>query len=95
MSRLTPETDANTWIPVMPNLVAEVVSSGDRPAEIAEKVRMWLDAGVRLVWVAFPGARTIEVHRPGQPVRTQRDGETLTGEDVVLGFELAVTDVFA
>jgi len=93
-SRLTPDTDANTWIPVMPDLVADVVSSGDRPAEIAEKVRMWLDAGVLLVWVAFPGARTIEVHRLGQPVRTLRDGETLAGEDVVPGFALAVSDVF-
>jgi Uma2 family endonuclease len=93
-SRLTPDTDANTWIPVMPDLVAEVVSSGDRPTEIAEKVCMWLDAEVRLVWVACPGARTIEVHRLGQPVRTLRDGETLAGEDVVPGFALAVTDVF-
>ena len=93
-SRLTPETDANAWIPVMPDLVAEVVSSGDRPSEIAEKVRMWLDTGARLVWVAFPGTRTIEVHRPSQPVRTLRDGETLPGEDVVPGCAVAVTDVF-
>jgi Uma2 family endonuclease len=93
-SRLTPETDANTWFPVVPHLVAEVVSSGDWPTEIAERVRMWLDAGVRLVWVAFPSARTIEVHRAGQPVRTLRDGETLAGEDVVPGFDVAVSDVF-
>lgn len=93
-SRLTPETDANVWIPVIPDLVAEVVSSGDRPTEIAEKVRMWLDAGVRLVWVAFPGMRTIEVHRPSQPLRTLRDGEALAGEDVVPGFAVAVSDVF-
>jgi len=37
------------WVCVVPDLVAEVVSSGDRTTEVGEKVRMWLDAGVRLV----------------------------------------------
>ncbi len=75
----------------MPDLVVEVVSSGDRPAEIADKVTMWLDAGVRMALVVTPGARTIDVNHPGQPLLTLRDGDTLDGGDVLPGFSAPVS----
>src|SRR5579863_2442699 len=62
------------WVRVMPDLVAEVVSSGDRPAQIAEKVQMWLDAGVKLVWVLYPTRQVIEVYQPNQTLTTLTAG---------------------
>ena len=56
------ETD-DGWLPVGPDLVAEVVSPGDRVSEVADKARMWLDAGARMVLVVQPAVRTLEVHR--------------------------------
>jgi Uma2 family endonuclease len=82
------------WVRVIPDLVAEVISSGDRPSEVAEKARMWLDAGVRLVWVLYPPRRIIEAYRPNQPVLVLHEGETLEGADVVPGFMVAVSEVF-
>jgi len=90
-SRLPGSVSAPRWVPVMPDLVVEVISSGDRPAEIADKVTMWLDAGVRMVLVVMPGARTIEVHRPGQPFWTLRDGDTFDGDDVLPGFSAPIS----
>ena len=90
-SRLPGAVSAPRWVPVMPDLVVEVVSSGDRPAEIADKVTMWLDAGVRMALVVTPGARTIDVHHPGQPLLTLRDGDTLDGGDVLPGFSAPVS----
>jgi Uma2 family endonuclease len=83
------------WVCVIPDLVAEVVSSGDCAMEIAETVRMWLDAGVQLVWVLHPPRRIVVVHRPGQPARVLRDGDTLDGLDIVPGFARPVADIFA
>jgi len=90
-SRLPSAVSVPRWVPVIPDLVVEVVSSGDRPAEIADKVTMWLDAGVRMALVVTPGARAIDIHRPGQPLLILRDGDTLDGGDVLPGFSASVS----
>ena len=92
--RLPPSRPKPGWVEVVPDLVAEVVSSGDRISEVHEKVRMWLDAGVRLVWVVFPAPRVIEAHRAGRDVVTLREGGALDGEDVVPGFSAPVALIF-
>lgn len=83
------------WVEVVPDLVAEVVSSGDRLSEVREKTRMWLEAGARLVWVVFPASRTVEVHRAGQELVTLREGEALDGGDVIPGFAAPVARLFS
>jgi Uma2 family endonuclease len=93
-SRMTPEARATQWIPVIPDLVVEVVSSGDRPGEIGDKVHTWLEAGVRLVWVVWPQRRAVEVHRPGQLAVTLGPEDRLDGDDVVPGFSVLVSRVF-
>lgn len=45
-----------------------------------------MEVGVRLVWVALPAQRVIEVYRQGQPVTTRDEAATLDGGDVVSGF---------
>lgn len=65
--RMPPHGGKPGWVQVMPDLVAEVVSSGDRISEVDDKVRMWLEAGVRMVLVAWPDRRTIDVYRPVGP----------------------------
>ncbi len=90
-----PSRDSDSrWVPVIPDLVVEVASSGDRPAEIRQKATMWLEAGVRLVWVALPAERVIEVHRAGQPLVTLDESATLDGADVVPGFSTPVAAIF-
>jgi len=92
-SRVTPETTAPTWAPVIPDLVVEVVSTGDLETEVASTTSMWLDAGVRLVWVVYPAGREIVVYVP-DGATTLSDSETLSGEEVVPGFTLPVAEVF-
>ena len=82
------------WVPVIPDLVAEVASSGDRPVEIRQKAAMWLDAGVRLVWVVLPGERVVEVYRAGAAVTRLDERATLDGADVVPGFSTPVAAIF-
>ena len=94
-SRVTPDAIGRDWGRVMPDLVVEVVSSGDRPGEIGNKVRMWLDAGVRLAWVVYPTRRTIVVHRPGADTIPLGVADQLDGMDVVPGFTAPVAAIFA
>jgi Uma2 family endonuclease len=79
---------------VAADLCVEVLSPSRRPADIAEKVREYLQAGVRLVWIIDPITQTLTVHRPQQPERVLTVNDTLSGEDVVPGFTCLVADLF-
>jgi Uma2 family endonuclease len=92
--RLTPEAADQPFAHIAPDLAIEVVSPGDRGSDIEEKVQAYFDAGVRLVWVLFPKTRSVHVYRAdGSAVRLVGDA-TLTGEDVVPGFSVKVSELF-
>jgi Uma2 family endonuclease len=78
----------------IPDLIGEVRSKNDRPAKVADKVAKYLAAGVRVVWVLDPPTQTVTAHRPGQPPRVFAARETLTAEDVIPDFAVAVGDLF-
>jgi Uma2 family endonuclease len=77
-----------------PDLAVEVVSPNDRPGEIEEKARSWIDAGVRLLWIADPAMRTIVERRGRLAPREYRGGEATPAHDVLPGFSLDVDDAF-
>lgn len=77
-----------------PDLAVELLSPTDNPVEIQRKVRDYLDAGSRLVWVAAPQARTVTVYRTDGSARLLREGEALDGEDVLPGLRISVADLF-
>jgi len=77
-----------------PDLAVEVLSPGNSAREIAQKVREYLAAGGRAVWVVDPVWRTVTVHRPGQPPRTFGSEEILDGTPVLPGFRIRVSELF-
>ncbi|NCO39258.1 MAG: Uma2 family endonuclease [Armatimonadetes bacterium] len=85
---------SKTYGEVVPDLVVEVVSPHDTAEEVAAKVRERIEAGVRLVWVVYPGMRAVPVHRTAREIRLLREDDELTGGEVVPGFEVAVGELF-
>jgi Uma2 family endonuclease len=81
--------------PIVPDLVAEVVSPNDFYYEVEVKVDEYLRAGVRLVWVLNPATRSVRVHRADGTVTDLDESGELSGEDVVPGFRCPVSDLFA
>jgi Uma2 family endonuclease len=79
----------------VPDLVVEVTSPSDTYAMVIEKVNDWLQAGAQMVWVVDPSNRQVSVHRPHQSVRVYGEADTLSGEDVLPGFECKVSEIFA
>lgn len=47
-----------------PVLVVEVPSPSDSFREVMDKIKLYLDAGVKVVWLVDTEERTISVHRP-------------------------------
>jgi Uma2 family endonuclease len=78
-----------------PDLAVEILSPSDNPVEVQQKVRDYLEAGSRLVWIVAPAARTVTVYRPDGSARLLREHETLEGEDVLPGLSIPLAEVFA
>ena len=79
---------------VPPDLVAEVLSPSDVFSSVLRKVRLYLQAGVRIVWIVVPEDRSVTVFRPGVPEIILGERETLTGDDVLPGFSCVVGGLF-
>lgn len=95
--RMVRERIENGFSTEPPDLAVEVVSPNDTDNEIAEKVQLYLDAGVSRVWVVRPEQRTVTVHRPGGDNHTFRGADALTSDDAgfaVEGFSMTVLDIF-
>jgi Uma2 family endonuclease len=94
IERIPPDHDFQSFFPGAPDLAVEVVSLSNTPHDVADKVRRYLAAGARLVWVAWPLSQTVVVHRPGQKPETLHENDVLDGEDVLPGFRLSVRAAF-
>lgn len=84
------------YLAVAPDLAVEIASPTQYRPEMAAKARLYLAAGVRLVWVIWPADRQVDVWVPGSdvPERTLGEGDTLDGLDVLPGFAHPVADLF-
>ncbi len=69
-----------------PDLVAEILSPGDRPGEVLAKVADWLVAGTRLIWVIDPERVEAHVYRSDGTVSVIARDASLDGESVLPGF---------
>lgn len=79
---------------IAPDLVVEVISPSDTPAEVQAKVRDWIEAWVRIVWVMYPEQRTVHVIRSLQERLILDESAVLDGGDVVPGFSCRVAELF-
>ena len=82
------------FIPISPDFVVEVVSQHDTFYEVDIKVKEYLRAGVRLVWVVSPITKTIKVHRPGLSFYEVGEDAEITGDEVLPDFRVAVAEFF-
>jgi len=77
-----------------PDLAIEVFDwNNDYPAEIARRVRDWLEAGTRMAIVILPKNQTATAYTPTSATRLTID-DTLSGGDVVPGWSLPLRELF-
>ncbi|MDQ3697735.1 MAG: Uma2 family endonuclease [Gemmatimonadota bacterium] len=78
-----------------PDLVGEVLSPDDAPAEVLAKVADWLAAGTKLVWLVDPERSEVRVYREDGSLSVLRAHDSLEGENVLPGFTCPLVDVFS
>ncbi len=86
-----PEREA----PVPPDLAVEVKSPSDSKRAMRRKAEKYLASGTRLVWLVFPDEQLVEVYVADKDVQTVGIDGVLEGGDVLPGFTLKVSDIFA
>ncbi|MDZ4669640.1 MAG: Uma2 family endonuclease [Phototrophicales bacterium] len=93
-----PDLDLTHYFYFAPDLAIEVVSPANTPRQLMQKIETYIMYGTRLVWVIYPEERVVEIWRSagddGLHKRTLMEKETLTGEDVLPNFVLAIADLF-
>jgi Uma2 family endonuclease len=77
-----------------PDVIVEVKSPDDTYKGMRERAQYYTDNGVRLVILAFPRQKIVEVYRPGVDLEILTMDDTLQGYDVLPGFTLPVAKLF-
>jgi Uma2 family endonuclease len=91
---LTPE-EREGFVPLCPDFVIELRSKSDNMEPLRKKMREYMENGTRLGWLIDRKNRQIEVYRQGQTVEVLDCPSRLSGEDVLPGFVLDLTEVWS
>ncbi len=92
--RVPPLEEERKILRLVPDFVVEVRSPSDNWAPLLAKAAIYLEAGVRLVWLIDPINRTVTVLTPSTVLATLHAGETIDGVDVLPGFSVRVAEIF-
>jgi Uma2 family endonuclease len=74
--------------PICPDFVIELRSKSDRLKPLQEKMKEYLNSGLRLGWLINPQQKQVEIYRPNQDVEILNMPVILSGENVL--FELSI-----
>ena len=78
-----------------PELVIEVLSKSNTRPEMKRKRGEYFDVGVRVVWEVDLKRRQVAVYTPDGSVTVLKESQRLEGGDVLPGFTLELTELFA
>ena len=84
-----------TYGPSAPDFVIEIKSPSNSRPQMRRLAQRYLAAGSQLVWTIDYVDQIAHVYRPGQPVIELADEEVLDGYEVLPGFQIKLTEMFA
>ena len=90
---LTP-SQRRKFLPLCPDFVVELVSESDDLKDIQNKMREYLENGLRLGWLIIPKTRQVEIYRPEQVVEKLESPKFLSGESILVDFVLDLTPIW-
>lgn len=89
-----PLSDRKRFAHVCPDFIIEIRSESDSIAELLEKMTEWIENGVQLGWLIDPKDKKAYIFRANGTVdEVVGFDKTLSGENVLEGFELHLKDL--
>lgn len=87
--------DPAKLLPMAPDFVAELRSANDNLKTLQEKMQEYIDCGVSLGWLIDPQNQQVTIYRPGQDREVLESPSSLSGEDVLPGFVLDLSQILS
>ena len=81
------------YLPVAPDFAIELMSPTDSLSELQNKMREYMDCGVRLGWLINPDEKQVEIYRQGQNKEILDNPQTLSGEDIMPGLIVDLSEI--
>jgi Uma2 family endonuclease len=92
LDALNPNPDK--FLPLAPDFAIELRSATDNLQTLRQKMEEYIAVGVRLGWLINPQDKQVEIYRPDQGVEVLQSPSQVSGEDVLPGFSLSLTDLW-
>jgi Uma2 family endonuclease len=92
--RVPPDDAQDRFAEVAPDLVVEVNSPTDRPADVRAKVERYLSYGVAEIWVVDPPSRSITRFRQEREPQVLQEADVMDGDEALPGFRLDLGALF-
>jgi len=84
-----------SFAPICPDFVVELRSKSDRLAVLFNKMSEYIANGASLGWLIDPTTRRVYVYRPGEEVVVLDNPETVSGDPLLPGFNLNLTELWS
>lgn len=85
--------DPDQFLRLVPEFVAELRSATDSLTKLRQKMTEYINNGVCLGWLIDPQNQQVEIYRPQKEVEIKRYPTHVSGEDVLPGFLLDLSQI--
>jgi Uma2 family endonuclease len=89
-----PVEQRKRFAPICPEFVVELRSETDNLKTLQEKMEEYIANGTELGWLIDRKQRKVFIYRPEQAVKELNNPSTLSGEDVLPGFVLDLSQIW-
>jgi Uma2 family endonuclease len=77
-----------------PDFVIELRSESDNLIDLQNKMAEYVENGARLGWLIDPKNKEVHIYRGGRMVEVLENPQRVSGENVLEGFELDLTEIW-
>ncbi len=91
---LSKEEREERFARIVPDFVIELRSKSDSLRKLQSKMSEYIENGVRLGWLIDPYERRVHVYRADESVEILENPQKVSGEAVLPGFELDLTEIW-
>lgn len=89
-----PKEQREKFLPLCPDFVVELRSPSEPLPELMEKMLEYMACGARLGWLIDPFEQSIHVYSPGEAARVLQRPTTVSGEPLLKGFTLELSQIW-
>lgn len=82
------------FLPLCPDFVVEITSPSDNLSDIQAKMLEYIENGAKLGWLIHTKNKQVFIYQPKQEVEILENPAKVSGEPLLKGFELDLTEIW-